>query len=49
MNTSKFVIADYLVSNEKIAEYLNTVLEEGHNAAIINAIENIAKAIGIKK
>lgn len=29
MQTSKFEIADYLDSNEMIAEYLNAVLEEG--------------------
>ncbi|MCL4163675.1 UNVERIFIED_CONTAM: hypothetical protein GTU68_005142 [Idotea baltica] len=32
-----------------IAEYLNTVLEEGTNADIINAIGHIAKAIGMTK
>lgn len=32
-----------------IAEYLNTVLEEGDNADMINAIGNIAKAIGMTK
>lgn len=49
METSKFDIADYLDSNEMIAEYLNTVLEEGDNADIINAIGHIAKAIGMTK
>jgi DNA-binding phage protein len=29
MKTSKFDIADYLDIKEMIAEYLNTVLEEG--------------------
>lgn len=32
MGTSKFDIADYLDSKDMIAEYLNTVLEEGDNA-----------------
>jgi probable addiction module antidote protein len=32
-----------------IAEYLNTVLEEGDNDDIINAIGHIAKAIGMTK
>lgn len=32
-----------------IAEYLNTVLEEGDNANVINAIRHIAKAIGMTK
>ena len=49
MKTSKFDITDYLDSNEMITEYLNTVLEEGDNADIINAIGHIAKAIGMTK
>jgi probable addiction module antidote protein len=49
METSKFDIADYLDSNEMIAEYLNTVLEEGNDAEIISAIGHIAKAIGMTK
>lgn len=49
METSKFDIADYLDSNEMIAEYLNTVLEEGDSADVINAIGHIAKAIGMTK
>ena len=49
METSKFEIADYLDSNEMIAEYLNTVLEEGNEAEIIAAIGHIAKAIGMSK
>ena len=49
METSKFDIADYLDSKEMITEYLNTVLEEGDNADVINAIGHIAKAIGMAK
>ena len=49
METSKFDIADYLDSNEMIAEYLNIVLEEGDDSQIIVAIGNIAKAIGMTK
>lgn len=49
METSKFNIADYLDSKEMIAEYLNTVLEEGDNSDVINAIGHIAKAIGMTK
>ncbi|WP_028298659.1 addiction module antidote protein [Olivibacter sitiensis] len=49
METSKFDIADYLDSNEMIAEYLNTVLEEGNDSEIITAIGHIAKAIGMTK
>jgi probable addiction module antidote protein len=49
METSKFDIADYLDSNEMIAEYLNTVLEEGDNSDVITAIGHVAKAIGMTK
>lgn len=49
MNTSKFDIADYLDSNEMIAEYLNTALEEGNESDIIVALGNVAKAIGMTK
>jgi len=46
---SKFDIADYLDSNEMIAEYLNAVLEEDDNSDVITAIGHIAKAIGMTK
>lgn len=49
METSKFDIADYLDNNEMIAEYLNTVLEEGNDSEIVTAIGHIAKAIGMTK
>ena len=49
METSKFDIADYLDSNEMIAEYLNTVLEEGNDTDVVAAIGHIAKAIGMTK
>jgi probable addiction module antidote protein len=49
MATSKFDIADYLDSNEMIAEYLNEILEEGGDAEIVIAIGNVAKAIGMTK
>ena len=49
METTKFEIVDYLDNNEMIAEYLNTVLEEGDNDEIITAIGHIAKAIGMTK
>ena len=49
METSKFDITDYLDSNEMIAEYLNTVLEEGDDTEIVTAIGHIAKAIGMTK
>lgn len=46
METSKFDITDYLDSIEMIAEYLNTVLEEGNDGDIISAIGHVAKVIG---
>ena len=49
MSTTKFDIADYLESKEMIAEYLNTVLEEGNSSDVINAIGHIAKAMGMSK
>lgn len=49
METTGFDIAEYLDSKEMIAEYLNTVLEEGDNEDVLNAIGHIAKAIGMTK
>jgi len=49
METSRFDIADYLDSNEMIAEYLNTVLEGGDNSDVITAIGHVAKSIGMTK
>lgn len=49
METSRFDIADYLDSEEMIAEYLNTVLEDGDSSDLIVAIGHIAKSIGMTK
>ncbi|HBS87129.1 MAG: putative addiction module antidote protein [Bacteroidetes bacterium GWF2_38_335] len=49
METSRFDIADYLENKEMIAEYLNSVLEDGNNSDIIIAIGHIAKSIGMTK
>jgi probable addiction module antidote protein len=49
METSKFDIADYLDSNEIIAEYLNEILENGNENDLVTAIGNVAKAIGMTK
>jgi len=49
MGKSKFDIADYLDNKEMIAEYLNTVLEEGDSSDVIIAIGHIAKSIGMTK
>lgn len=49
MDTSKFEIADYLDSNEMIAEYLNAVIEDGDESDVVAAIGHVAKAIGMSK
>lgn len=49
MELTKFEIADYLDSNEMIAEYLNEVLEHGNESDLVCAIGNVAKAIGMSK
>ena len=49
MATTKFDIADYLDNEEMIAEYLNTVLEDGDSSDLVAAIGHIAKAIGMTK
>lgn len=45
MGTSKFDIADYLDSNEMIADYLNNVLAEGNDFELVIAIGHIEKSI----
>ncbi len=49
METTRFDIADYLDSEEMIAEYLNEILENGNENDLITAIGNVAKAIGMTK
>lgn len=49
MELTKFDIADYLDSNEMIAEYLNEVLEQGNEDDLVTAIGHVAKAIGMTK
>lgn len=49
MEITKFDIVDYLDSEEMIAEYLNTVLEDGDRSDLIIAIGHIAKSIGMTK
>ncbi len=49
MKTSRFDIADYLDSNEMIAEYLNEVLADGNDSDVVTAIGHVAKSIGITK
>lgn len=47
--TTKFEIEHYLDSEEMIAEYLNTVIENGDSNDLVVAIGHIAKAIGMTK
>lgn len=49
MKTLNFDVADYLYNKEIVAEYLNTVLKEGNEDDLLEAIGHIAKAIGITK
>lgn len=42
-----FVMADYLDSDEAIAEYLSQVLADGDSDELIRALGHIAKAKGI--
>lgn len=49
MKITNFDIPDYLDSKEIIAEYLNTVLEDGDATDLIDAIGNVSKAIGMSK
>ena len=49
MEATKFEIADYLDSNEMIAEYLNEALSQGSEKELVEAIGNVAKAIGMTK
>lgn len=46
---SKFDIAEYLEDDVMIAEYLNTVLEEGDAEDIKTALGHVAKAQGMSK
>lgn len=49
LRLTKFDAADYLDSEEMIAEYLNAALEEGDPELFISAIADIAKAQGMTK
>ena len=46
---SSFDVSDYLDSEEMIAEYLTSVLEENDAQLLIAAIGDIAKAKGMKQ
>ncbi len=46
---TRFDAADYLDSEEMIAEYLNAVIEDDDLSLLIAAISDVAKAKGIKQ
>lgn len=46
---TKFDIAEYLEDDLMVAEYLNTVLEEGDAEDIKVALKHVAKARGMSK
>jgi probable addiction module antidote protein len=46
---TKFDIAEYLEDDAMIAEYLNTVLENGDTEDIIVALGHVAKSRGMSK
>lgn len=48
-NLRPFDVSSYLDSDEAIAEYLSSVLEDGDNDEIIRAIGHIAKAKGMSQ
>ena len=49
MKPTAFEISHFLDSEEMIATYLNTVLEEGDEDDLVVAIGHVAKAIGMGK
>jgi probable addiction module antidote protein len=46
---SRFDAADYLDSEEMIAEYINAVMEDGDPELLLAAISDVAKARGMAK
>jgi len=49
MKPTTFEISNFLDSEEMIATYLNTVLEEGDEDDLVVAIGHVAKAVGMGK
>lgn len=49
MNVTPFEVADYLKTEQDMAEYLSAVMESGDAEATLAAIADIAKARGIAK
>lgn len=45
----RFDVADYLDSEETIAEYLNAILEDNDPALLLAAIGDVAKARGMQQ
>lgn len=46
---SKFDVSDYLDSEEAIAEYLNSIIDENDQSLLLSAIGDVAKARGMKQ
>lgn len=47
MNTQRFDVAEYLDSEEMIAAYLNSILEDGDADEFMAALGDVARAKGI--
>ena len=47
LKTTKWEVADYLKTDEDMADYLEAAMEDGHPAVIATAIGNIARAKGM--
>lgn len=47
LGVQPFDVADYLQTNEDIAEYLTQVLDEGDSDELLRAVGHIAKARGM--
>ena len=46
---SRFDVADYLDDEKMIAEYLNSIIEEGDSFLLMSAICDVAKAKGMSQ
>ena len=49
VSVSKFDAADYLDSEEAIAEYLTACMEDGNPDVLLSALANAAKAYGMTR
>lgn len=49
MKIEKFDVAEFLDSKEMIAEYLTQTLQDGDINALLQALGNVAKALGMSE